>query len=216
MILRPLRQSALRSPFQHSITTPRTDLPFLRRQPQPLRSASTQTPSSPSDYLPPPAENAGPLLSRLPNRALPTLKKQYLWLKTLPIFILLITLSSLAIFNYQKSSSSTVNSILYALRTNATARELLGDEIYFASKVPWIWGELNQLHGRINISFWVKGRKQQGKVKFVSVRKRRDGYVSHPDLTFRVVRGMLLTIFTIVRDIRLELGNRGWKGCTIA
>jgi len=106
------------------------------------------------------------------------LKKSYIWLKTLPLFIALIAASALAIFNYQKSSSSTVNSILYALRTNDTSREMLGDEIYFASKVPWISGELNQLHGKIDITFWVKGNKGRGKVRFVSVRKRRDGFVS--------------------------------------
>jgi cytochrome c oxidase assembly factor 1 len=104
-------------------------------------------------------------------------------LKTLPIFIALITVSSLAIFNYQKSTSSTVNSILYALRTNETTREILGDEIYFASKVPWISGELNQLHGRIDISFWVKGKKGKGRVRFASVRKRRDGLVSSSNLS---------------------------------
>lgn len=104
------------------------------------------------------------------------MEKSFTWLKTLPIFIAIITASSLAIFNYQKSSSSTVNSILYALRTNDTSRQTLGDEIYFASKVPWISGELNQLHGRIDISFWVKGNKGRGKVKFVSMRKKRAGY----------------------------------------
>jgi cytochrome c oxidase assembly factor 1 len=83
--------------------------------------------------------------------------------------------SSFAIFNYQKSSSSTINSILYSLRTNEHARELLGDEIYFASKVPWIRGELNQLHGRIDVRFWVKGTKAQGETRFKSIRKRRDG-----------------------------------------
>jgi len=53
---------------------------------------------------------------------------------------------------------------------------LLGDEIYFASKVPWIRGELNQLHGKIDIRFWVKGTKAQGETRFKSERKRRDGY----------------------------------------
>src|SRR5271170_2622046 len=72
--------------------------------------------------IPPPGEHSGPLLSRRPDRALPSVAKSRTWLKTLPIFVALITLSSLAIFNYQKSSSSTVNSILYALRTNETAR----------------------------------------------------------------------------------------------
>jgi hypothetical protein len=37
-------------------------------------------------------------------------------------------------FNYQKSSSSIVNSTLYALRTSPRAREILGDEIYFAQQ----------------------------------------------------------------------------------
>jgi cytochrome c oxidase assembly factor 1 len=73
-----------------------------------------------------------------------------------------------------------VNSILYALRMNEASKQVLGDEIYFASKVPWISGELNQLHGKIDISFWVKGSKGKGKVRFVSVRKRRNGFVSTP------------------------------------
>lgn len=42
--------------------------------------------------------------------------------------------------------------------------------------MPWIAGELNQLHGHIDISFWVKGRTQKGIVRFVSVRRKRDGY----------------------------------------
>lgn len=71
-----------------------------------------------------------------------------------------------------------MSSTLYALRTNAQARELLGDEIYFASKTPWIWGELNQLQGRINIQFWVKGKKAQGLMSFKSERRARMGYVS--------------------------------------
>ncbi len=55
-------------------------------------------------------------------------------------------------------------------------RDILGDEIYFASKVPWISGELNPLQGSIDISFWVKGTKGQGKVKFVSIRRKREKY----------------------------------------
>ena len=182
MILRPRH----RRPLPRNVlateqrSKPHLPLPLRVLRRAPLRPASTSTASTPQPpppvYIPPPTETSGPLLTRLPNRALPTLAKSHTWLKTLPLFILLITISSLGIFNYQKASSSTVNSILYALRTNATAREILGDEIYFASKVPWIRGELNQLHGRIDISFWVKGRRQQGRVKFVSVRKRRDGF----------------------------------------
>lgn len=136
----------------------------------------TSTPSPQETLVPAPREGSGPLLQRLPNRDLPTVESSRTWLRTLPIFVLLITISSLAIFNYQKSTSSTVNSILYALRVSPAARDLLGDEVYFASKVPWISGELNQLHGIIDITFWVKGTKGQGEVKFVSLRKKRDGY----------------------------------------
>lgn len=127
---------------------------------------------------PAPSPSSGPLLHRDPNRALPSLAPSRLWLKTLPLFIAIITLSSLAIFNYQKSSSSVVSSTLYALRVNDKAREVLGDEIYFASKVPWIGGELNQLHGVINLSFWVKGTRGQGRCRFRSVRRERRGFVS--------------------------------------
>ena len=84
----------------------------------------------------------------------------------------------LGIFNYQKSSSSVVNSTLYALRTSTKAREVLGDEIYFAQKFPWISGEMNQLHGQIDITFWVKGTKAKGRMRFKSVRENRMSFVS--------------------------------------
>lgn len=179
MILRPLQGQVLPKSCHQTSNLFRLALPHLRRTP--VRCSSTQTPA-PTDavrpnFIPPPSDSSGPLLSRLPNRSLPSVQKSHTWLKTLPAFIVVITLSSLAIFNYQKSSSSTVNSILYALRTNETAREVLGEEIYFASKVPWIRGELNPLQGRIDISFWVKGRRGMGKVRFVSMRKKRDKYV---------------------------------------
>jgi cytochrome c oxidase assembly factor 1 len=63
-----------------------------------------------------------------------------------------------------------VASSLYALRTNRRARELLGDEIYFKHQIPWISGEMNQLRGRIDISFSVKGTRSTGVMRFASVR----------------------------------------------
>lgn len=167
-----------RSPLQSSC---RTSLPLPSR---PCRTMSVRlsstTNSNPASRIvrplvPPPDEGSGPLLSRRGDRELPRLPKTGIWLKTLPIFFVLVAASSLAIFNYQKSTSSTVSSILYALRTNDTARELLGDEIYFASKTPWIRGELNQLHGSIDISFWVKGTKSQALTRFVS-KRQKGGY----------------------------------------
>lgn len=97
------------------------------------------------------------------------------WIRTFPIFFALLAGSALAIFNYQKSSSPVIAGTMYALRTNKQAREILGDEIYFAHSIPWIWGEMNQLHGRINIQFEVKGTKQQGTMRFVSTRQGRQG-----------------------------------------
>jgi cytochrome c oxidase assembly factor 1 len=97
------------------------------------------------------------------------------WVRTVPIFLAVLISCTLAIFNYQKSSSSVVASTLYALRTSTKAREYLGDEIYFAHKMPWIWGEMNQLHGRIDIQFKVKGTKAVGTMRFKSVREGRRG-----------------------------------------
>lgn len=127
----------------------------------------------------PPKPGSGPLMSRRADRELPPVVSSWRrWLRTLPIFLTIITVSALGIFNYQKASSSVVNATLYALRTSTKAREVLGDEIYFASKMPWIWGEMNQLHGRINISFAVKGTRSKGTMRFRSVRRTRLGYVS--------------------------------------
>lgn len=113
---------------------------------------------------------------------------------TLPFFAVLVGLSSFAIFNYQKSSSSTVNAILYALRTNEHARELLGDEIYFASKIPWIRGELAPLQGTIDITFWVKGTKNEAQVKFVSIRKKRDGFFETLEWSLKTKDGKVVQL----------------------
>lgn len=133
-----------------------------------------------------PSPGSGPLMSRRPDRELPTIvSSSRRWLRTLPIFLTILVVSALGIFNYQKASSSIVNATLYALRTSPKAREMLGDEIYFASQMPWIWGEMNQLHGRINISFEVKGTRGKGTMRFKSIRRTRMGYVSSLGLSLR-------------------------------
>ncbi|KAI1354140.1 DUF1783-domain-containing protein [Xylaria sp. FL0043] len=116
-----------------------------------------------------PKPGDGPLMERRPDRELPNIDG-FRWSRTFPIFLALIALSSLAIFNYQKLSSPVVASTLYALRTNKRARELLGDEIYFKHQIPWISGEMNQLRGRIDIRFAVKGTRSTGVMRFASVR----------------------------------------------
>jgi len=96
-------------------------------------------------------------------------------MRTIPIFLAVLVSCTLGIFNYQKSSSSVVASNLYALRTSPTAREYLGDDIYFAHQMPWIWGKMNQLHGLIDIQFEVKGSKNQATMRFTSHRPTRRG-----------------------------------------
>jgi len=92
------------------------------------------------------------------------------WFRTLPIFGALMVIASIAIFNYQKLSSPIVSATLYALRVSDKGRAALGDEIYFAQQIPWIAGEMNQVRGRIDISFKVKGTKAEGVMHFASFR----------------------------------------------
>lgn len=97
------------------------------------------------------------------------------WSRTLPIFFAIIAAFSVAIFNYQKLSSPVVTSTLYSLRTSKKARDYLGDEIYFKHQIPWIGGEMNQLRGRIDITFSVKGTRNEGVMRFASNRKTPKG-----------------------------------------
>ena len=97
-----------------------------------------------------------------------------------------------------------MSSILYALRTNTAARELLGDEIYFASQVPWISGEMSQLHGNIDISFWVKGTKGSAKTRFVAKRKEKRGMFATEEWSLRMEDGRVLQL--------LETGDVEVKG----
>ena len=126
-----------------------------------------------------PRSNSGPLMSRRSDRALPAIYSSWrVWGRTLPIFLGIVNVCALGMFNYQKSSSSIVAATLYALRTSELGRNELGDNIYFRDMWPWIWGEMNQLHGRVDIHFGVKGTKGKGVVRFRSERKGRMGKVS--------------------------------------
>ncbi|XXG97003.1 hypothetical protein Hte_003296 [Hypoxylon texense] len=116
-----------------------------------------------------PKPGDGPLMERRPDRELPNIQT-FRWARTFPLFLAIIAASSVAIFNYQKLSSPVVASTLYALRTNRRAREILGDEIYFKHQIPWIGGEMNQLRGRIDVRFAVKGTRGAALMRFASSR----------------------------------------------
>ncbi|KAL0940763.1 cytochrome oxidase assembly [Colletotrichum truncatum] len=123
-----------------------------------------------------PKPGSGPLMERRADRELPDINQiTFRWYRSLPIFAAAIVISSVAIFNYQKSSSPVIASTMYALRTSPKAREVLGDEVYFKHQIPWISGEMNQLHGRIDVSFSVKGTKGEAVMKFTSFRTSHKG-----------------------------------------
>lgn len=67
------------------------------------------------------------------------------------------------------------SSTLYALRTSPKARAILGDEIYFKHQIPWIRGTMNQLQGRIDIWFTVKGSRGTATMRFASHRPTHRG-----------------------------------------
>ncbi|KAF3907223.1 hypothetical protein ABW20_dc0101799 [Dactylellina cionopaga] len=119
-----------------------------------------------------PKEGGPPLLQRSSNRELPDVTPKRSYLIHIPLFLLSMYIAANLLFNYQRSSSSVVSSTLYALRVNSEARDVLGDEIAFKAKtIPWIHGTMDQMHGKIEISYKVKGTKGEGTVHFTSLRE---------------------------------------------
>ncbi|KAK0107292.1 hypothetical protein ONS95_003990 [Cadophora gregata] len=156
----------------------------------------------------PPKPGDGPLMARRADRELPDIPENGMkWVRTIPIFLVILISSTLGIFNYQKSSSSVVSSTMYALRTSPKAREYLGEEIYFKSQMPWIWGEMNMLHGKIDIHFAVKGSAESGTMRFKSHRLGRQGMFVTTEWSLETKDG---------RKIDLLDGSDPFKGIEIS
>ncbi|KAK8025154.1 hypothetical protein PG990_002977 [Apiospora arundinis] len=163
MFSRTVRRRALQLALRNPSTTTTSSTTATSRFPTSIIQRRTLTRA--------PKPGDGPLMERRGDRELPHEDDYtFRWGRSFPIFAILITISSLAIFNYQKSSSPVVASTLYALRTSPKARELLGDEVYFKHQIPWISGTMNQLQGRVDISFKVKGTKTEAIMRFASFR----------------------------------------------
>ncbi|CAK7263287.1 cytochrome oxidase assembly protein 1 [Sporothrix epigloea] len=141
-------------------------------------------------YVSAPRPGDGPLMERRADRDLPdVIKTRFRWSRTLPWFLLIVAGCSVAIFNYQKASSPVVASTLYALRTSPRARAYLGDEIYFQQRIPWIAGEMNQMRGRIDIHFAVKGTRNTGRMRFTSHRPTPRGVFETIEWTLETTDG---------------------------
>ena len=137
-----------------------------------------------------PKPGSGPLLERRSDRALPDVQtRSAAWRRSLPFFAVLIAASSVAIFNYQKLSSPVTSGTLYALRTSPKAREYLGDNIYFDAQIPWISGGMNQVQGKIDIHFTVRGTKGTGVMRFVSHRPTPRGVFETTEWTLQTSDG---------------------------
>lgn len=90
-------------------------------------------------------------------------------------FFVAMGVSLACIFNYEKTQSPIISNTLYHLRRSALTRDLLGDSIDFDGLVPWVYGELNQVSGDINIRFAIKGSKGvRGMVKLVADRENKN------------------------------------------
>jgi cytochrome c oxidase assembly factor 1 len=89
-------------------------------------------------------------------------------------FWILMGVSAVLIFNYEKTTSPIVTTTLHFLRRSQIIREVLGDKIDFSSFFPWISGELNQVKGVVNIKFEVSGTKKSGIVRLVADRENKN------------------------------------------
>jgi cytochrome c oxidase assembly factor 1 len=90
-------------------------------------------------------------------------------------FCMLMGISFFGIIKYEEANSPVVSSTLYTLRRSPKGREVFGDNIQFASLLPWVNGQLSAGKGIVDFEYSVKGEKGAGKVHFHSV---RDPYIN--------------------------------------
>lgn len=86
-------------------------------------------------------------------------------------FSVMIAAALTLIFNYEKTESPVISNTLYHLRRSPATAQLLGENIEFEGLIPWVHGELNQVAGKVNIRFNIKGEKNSGVVKLVADRE---------------------------------------------
>ncbi|KAL7799866.1 cytochrome oxidase complex assembly protein 1 domain-containing protein [Trichoderma ceciliae] len=159
---------------------------------------------------PAPKPGDGPLMSRRADRELPDIGQvSHGWRRTLPLFVVVVAACSVAIFNYQKSSSPIISSTLYALRTSPRAHGLLGDEIYFKHQIPWISGEMNQMKGRIDIRFAVRGSKTTGVMRFASHRPSSKALFETTAWSLTLEDGRVVDLLDGADPFRGLLGDAG-------
>jgi len=169
-------------------------------------SAYTTGPKQPvyTYNIPAPKPNSGPILKRSSQRDLPQLNSienpWRIW-RHLPLVLVTIVAGAFGIINYEKINHSVVASCLYALRANPQARELLGDEIYFASSFPFIHGPIDPMHGVIDVKFGVKGSKSSGIMRFRCTRQHRRDFFKMDEWSLSMSNGTILNLLETEADV---------------
>lgn len=93
---------------------------------------------------------------------------KYFW-----VYAVGVTVSCVVIFNYEKTQSPIINSVLYCLRRSEAAKLTLGPNIGYASSWPWISGDLNTVKGNIDVEFKVKGDNEKAMLKLKANRESK-------------------------------------------
>lgn len=79
------------------------------------------------------------------------------------------------IFNYEKTENAIVTNTLYQLRRSEKIKDLIGENIEFDGLIPWVYGQLNPMAGKVNIRFYIKGNKNKsGEIRLVADRANKD------------------------------------------
>lgn len=94
--------------------------------------------------------------------------RRYFWIYSVGVFVLCAV-----IFNYEKTRSPIINSVLYCLRRSEMAKGQLGSNIGFRSSWPWVWGPLNTVKGNIDVEFAVKGDNGPATLRLKATRTLR-------------------------------------------
>ncbi|KAG9287952.1 hypothetical protein G9A89_017547 [Geosiphon pyriformis] len=128
------------------------------------RASLSTTPTKPPHKLHKPTHARTP--RPLPN---PPSRTRYFVYATLGISAWIVAIA--VAWNHERQSTSAIQGSLFNLRYNSEVRHILGENIGFASSWPWISGKVNNLKGRIDARYRVKGDKGTGIVHFHSIRR---------------------------------------------
>lgn len=96
------------------------------------------------------------------------MKNRYTQRKMFIGFCILMGVSFYGIIKYEDASAPVVSSTLYTLRRSKQARAILGENIGFASLMPWISGSVAAGAGTVDFSYRAKGEKGAATVRFNS------------------------------------------------